>query len=391
MRIALVGSFPLEPTNFGGGVETSTWNLIEGLATYDDVEIHLITCTSAVPQDLRIERNGVTYHYLRSFDHMQTMTLYMRDRLHVRRKLSEIDPDVVHAQNSQNYGYICLKSGYPTVISVHGIVQEEARFLDKRRDRLRAVLRSRFIQHHCVQNAHHIVQPTRYPESYFGYLNTGKWHDTGNAISAKFFDAVAATHPGAILYSGAVIPRKRLLDLVKALHQIKERVPTVSLRVAGGMPDKAYLEAVRSWIDEHGLQSNVTFLGPLSQGQMVEEYEKCALLALPSGQETSPMVIAEAMAVGQPAVATRVGGVPFLIDDGETGFVVDVGDVDSLADRIATILTDDELRRKMGRQAKDKASRNYRRDIVAARVRAVYSEAISSYRKTQRNNVPVPA
>lgn len=384
MRVALVGTFPLDPSNFGGGVETSTWNLIEGLSTFDDMEIHLVTGNSSLTKDMQIERDGVLYHYFPSSNRFQTMSLYRQDRQRIGRILSQIQPDVVHAQNSQNYGYICLKTDYPVVISIHGIVQEEAQYIAVRKDRLRSVLRSQFVQRYCVRNAPHVIQPTRYPEHYFKDLKTGKWHDTGNAIASRFFDCESATEPGTILYSGAIIPRKRLLDLVMALDTVRKRCPSVSLRIAGVVPDKEYLRTVQDWIDAHDLRQAITFLGSVSQDSLVKEYEQCALLVLPSGQETSPMVIAEAMAVGKPVVATHVGGVPYLIDEGETGFVVEVGDIDQLANRITTVLSDDELQRKMGRQAKEKASRNYRREIVAMRIRDVYSETIATYNGVNR-------
>src|SRR5262249_8887118 len=156
-----------------------------------------------------------------------------------------------------------------------------------------------------------------------------------------FFSADDETEPGRLLYSGWVIRLKRLLDLLQALDKVRNRFPNTTLRVAGGTPDAEYLRLVKEWITTHDLERNVALLGPRSQAELVEEYKKCALLVLPSGQENSPMVIGEAMAVGKPVVATRVGGVPYLIDDGQTGFVVDVGDVDTLADRILTILSDD--------------------------------------------------
>jgi glycosyltransferase involved in cell wall biosynthesis len=384
MRVALVGPFPLEPVNFGGGVETSTWNLIEGLKRFEDMEIHLVTLHTSLSQDRCIRNDGVTYHYLPSSNKWQVLTLYRADRRRIHRKLADIAPDVVHAQNSQNYGHICLKSAFPVVISVHGIVQEEAKYIDAPRDKWRAFVRSRVIQKYCVQHARHIIQPTRYPEQHFGHLTTAKWHATANAIGAKFFEVKSAPERGRLLYSGAVIPRKRLLDLVKALNQVKRALPTVSLRVAGGTPDPHYLEHIKAYIAACHLEDQVTFLGLVNQEALVEEYRKCALLVLPSGQETSPMVIAEVMAGGKPVVATRVGGVSFLVDHGHTGFVVDVGDINTLANSIVTILTDEDLQVTMSQRAREKADLTFRSEIVAAQIRHVYQEVIDTYSAQER-------
>jgi glycosyltransferase involved in cell wall biosynthesis len=99
------------------------------------------------------------------------------------------------------------------------------------------------------------------------------------------------------------------------------------------------------------------------------------VLVLASQQETSPMVIAEAMASGVPVVATRVGGIPYLVDDGRTGFLVGVGDVDALTARLSELLGDDAKRRAFGEAARARAAERFKPAAVAARVRDVYIEA----------------
>ena len=107
---------------------------------------------------------------------------------------------------------------------------------------------------------------------------------------------------------------------------------------------------------------------------MRREYAECALLALPPLQETAPVVILEAMAAGKPVVATDVGGVRDLIEDGRTGYVVPASDPSAMADRIRRLLSDEHARVEMGRQARLAAARRFRRDAVADRYRAIYLE-----------------
>ena len=87
------------------------------------------------------------------------------------------------------------------------------------------------------------------------------------------------------------------------------------------------------------------------------------------------MVIAEGMASALPVVATRVGGVPYLVDDGRTGFLVHVGDVDALAQRISELLSDAETRSGFAAASRLRAEQ-FRAAAVAARVRSVYEEAV---------------
>lgn len=378
MRVALVGPFPLHLGVPSGGVESAVSNLIDGLMSFEDMEIHAVTCSNVLRKYVHLEHNGVTYHYLPSLGRLETLSLYVLDCRSVHRALREIDPDVVHAQDSLKYGYICLKTGYPMVMSIHCILWEECKYYSTTIDRLRGIVTSLLVQRHCVKNARYLIQQTKYPEQYLGHLTKGRIYSIANPVAEKFFDVGSEGEEGRLLYVGWVTPLKRLLDLIQALSKVRNRFPNVSLQVAGGTPDQEYLRLTREWITTHNLEDNIKFLGSLTQAELLEEYKKCALLALPSGEENSPMVIAEAMAVGKPVVATRVGGVPYLVDDGQTGFVVNVGDIDALASRILTILSDDELRSKMGKRAKEKANLSFRSRVVAAKVRRVYCEAIEA-------------
>ena len=84
------------------------------------------------------------------------------------------------------------------------------------------------------------------------------------------------------------------------------------------------------------------------------------------------MVIQQAMAAGKPVVATRVGGVPYLIHHEQTGLLVEYGNIDGLADAISLLLSDDALRRRMGLASRDEAMQRFRAADVACRTRQVY-------------------
>lgn len=88
------------------------------------------------------------------------------------------------------------------------------------------------------------------------------------------------------------------------------------------------------------------------------------------------MVIAQAMAARVPVVATRVGGVDYLVDDGRTGFVVEFGDIEGLADAMTRLLADAKLRTQMGAAGRCEADRRFRADVVARQTRAVYDQIL---------------
>ena len=90
------------------------------------------------------------------------------------------------------------------------------------------------------------------------------------------------------------------------------------------------------------------------------------------------MAIIEAMAAGKPVVATRVGGVPELVQEAETGFLVKVGDVQALAERLARLLADPALRRRMGQRAREVAWERFSRERIARAYYALYQKVLQS-------------
>ena len=180
-----------------------------------------------------------------------------------------------------------------------------------------------------------------------------------------------------MLLPARIIPRKNVLWLVQAWAEVVKSVPGARLRVAGEVhTHPGYVEQVRRFVEEHGLQENVDLLGSLDQQQLLEEYARCSLVVLPSVQETSPVVVVEALAAGRPVVATRVCGLPFLVSDEDTGLLVKLGDTEAMTRALIRLLADDELRQRMGRRAREDAEGRFKIDVVARQTYEVYRQVI---------------
>ena len=110
-----------------------------------------------------------------------------------------------------------------------------------------------------------------------------------------------------------------------------------------------------------------------------------AALALSSRQETSPCVIAEAMAGRRPVVATDVGGVREMVSEDESGYVVPAGDPQTLAERIAAVLNDSLLARRFGEHGRWLAEQRYRRDVIGRQ----YVELLEGL--VRKNTLDTPA
>jgi glycosyltransferase involved in cell wall biosynthesis len=363
-----------------GGVESAFSNLLSGLSRTEGVEPYAVTFVPGLARPARGSHEGVRTLYLPGARRLGNLTFHLRERRRLSAALSEIRPEVVHAQDALRYGYVCLKAGrrLPVLVSIHGIVREAQRHETGIRARGQVRIAGVALERYCVRTARFLVTPTPYAQEYFGGEISGRVWDVPNPIADRFFAVRAAPERGAILYAGSLAPLKRIHDLVAAMPRVLASVPEAHLRLAGRAPDAAYASTLTAGARASGLADRITLLGALSPEEMVDEYRRASVLVLPSAQETSPMVVGEAMAAGVPVVATRVGGVPFLVDDGVTGHLVDVGDVEALARRVGEILSDPERATALGGAGRATAEVRFRADAVAARVRTVYAEILGA-------------
>jgi len=126
---------------------------------------------------------------------------------------------------------------------------------------------------------------------------------------------------------------------------------------------------------ENGIDEFVAFLGRRSQETLPYYYSAAEVVVMPSHYESFGMVALESMACGTPVVASQVGGLAFLVQDGETGYHINVGDMDALSERLTTLLDDDQLHQKLSRQAAEFAQ-DYSWDKIARRMMELYEEVL---------------
>jgi D-inositol-3-phosphate glycosyltransferase len=139
----------------------------------------------------------------------------------------------------------------------------------------------------------------------------------------------------------------------------------------------AEMARIQSLRQQHGLEDMVAFLGMRSQDTLPYYYSAAEAVVVPSQYESFGMVALEALACGTPVVASQVGGLAYLVQDGVTGFTVPVDEPAALAERLAQLLSDPALRQRMSAQALV-AARDYAWEKIAARLAAVYSEVLGS-------------
>ena len=199
------------------------------------------------------------------------------------------------------------------------------------------------------------------------------------ALDAQAPQEPRAGRPVRFCYSGQLVPAKGVETLLRALALV-QREYRASLCLIGdhGVDEYAsYVDHLRGVAESCRLK-DVEFLGWRSDA--VEIVASNDVLVLPSLGEGVPRSILEAMALGKPTVASRVGGVAGVVEDGATGFLVDPGDVDGLAVCLRRMIVDPELRVRMGGRAREVVSTRYSLERNVDRLAEIYGEIAGSRR-----------
>jgi glycosyltransferase involved in cell wall biosynthesis len=206
------------------------------------------------------------------------------------------------------------------------------------------------------------VDPSRFKESYYNFREKYKIHS--NHI---------------VLFVGQLIEMKGIPFLLEALISLIEEKYDICLVMSTYTTNSESIERLKRQLKEQNLVNRVRLLIRAPEQDLVTAYKSCDLLVLPSVfNECSPTVILEAMASEKPVVASRIDGIPAIVKDGETGFIVTPASSKELSEKISRLLQSEELRRSMGLKAKLRVASKYTWDIIAEKILHVYTLAINN-------------
>jgi N-acetyl-alpha-D-glucosaminyl L-malate synthase BshA len=211
------------------------------------------------------------------------------------------------------------------------------------------------LEDHRVEVIPNFVDPERY-ERARSSAGARRWAKPGERI---------------VVHVSNFRPVKRVMDVLEVFLRIREAMPARLLLVGDG-PDRAKLE---SRCRAERCCDVVTFLGQL---QTVEEVLAGAdLFLLPSENESFGLAGLEALACEVPVVGSRIGGIPEVVDHGETGLLYPVGDVAAMAAGASALLADRERHRAFARRARERAIECFAEATVVARYRALYERVLA--------------
>jgi len=295
----------------------------------------------------------------------------------VFRAIKAFNPDIVHA-HSTKAGYAariaCMFLRKPVLFTAHGWAFTEGRSLLARHllalaERLAAKVTAKII---CVSE-HDRDLALRWkvarPEQLVVIRNGIDPQPFLKADGASLRQELRLEKASVLTFVGRFAPPKDPLTLLEAVKKLPEGV----LLLVG---DGELRPLVERSIRELGLVDRVRLLGQRSDVPRI--LATSDIFVLSSRWEGLPYTIIEAMMAGLPVMATRVGGVPELVEDGVTGFLIPPKDPDALAKALQKLLNDPELRKRMGQASREKALKEFTLDRMLRETEKVYQEVLGS-------------
>jgi len=181
-----------------------------------------------------------------------------------------------------------------------------------------------------------------------------------------------------IYYVGRINEKKGVLDLVEAYSIVAERLGSCPPLLLFGEVAKEIQEKLKNIIKAKNLSGRVFIAGPIPNSEVPGLAANSLFIVYATREgEGIPRAIVEAMACSRPAVATEVAGIPDIVRDGETGYVVKPRDINALANKIIELITSEELREKMGANARRLVEEEFSYDKVIPQISALIKKVAS--------------
>ena len=371
MKLAFVTQFPIDINRPLGGVEAVSVNLVRSLSAYADLDIQVVTLCATVTQATQESWGRVTIHRLPKPRGSELINAITKSKTLIADYVQKLQPDLIHAHDT--YGIMVKDLTIAKVFTVHGFIYGDTLLANGRFKWLRSKLWE-YIEKGSWAKQPNIISISPYVREKVSSVSSAIVYDIDNPISDQFFSLERNEKPGTIFTSAIICPRKNTLQLVKAVGLLIADGYDVQLRIAGSVGDEQYAQEMQQWIIAENLGQHVHLLGRISSQEVMKELSSASIYALTSLEENSPMGIEEAMAAGVPVVTSNRCGMPYMVKNGETGYLINPFDEKNIADKLRKILDSNELKLAMEEKSKMLARDLYHSENVARRTYAVYRE-----------------
>ena len=387
MKVVVIGSYPLNVSCIQGGVEASVFGLVQELSNHNEVIIYDIPRIGGEDSEhiegkLKIVRTSNPGKW-----NLSANVLLVEGFC---EQILKNEPDVCHIHGTAPFMYGVYKrlkkQKVPILVTVHGLIHVEKRNELKKKFSLNTMFRYLYqsrIEYKMLSKCSHIVVDTEYVRrAILECVQKGKIKNLPavfvipQGVNVKYFGLDCSKETSSVLSVGTFSSRKGHLYLVKSFEKLAESNKDTFLTIAGAKSSEKYFEMVEDYISRSAFRDRIRLLPNVSREDLFCQYQQAHIFALHSEEESQGIVLAEAMAVGLPVVATRIGGIPDVVKDGESGILVDFSDTETFANALQTLLTDNEKWEFMSGKGKQLSLR-YKWSNICREIEKLYANLIS--------------
>jgi len=348
--------------------------LLQGFAGLAGAEIHVVSCLKAPLPSAKTMADNMFYHGVAVPRIGWLRTGYQGCIRAVRRQLREIQPDLVHGQGTERDCAISAAfSGFPNVVTVHGNMRLIAKLEHSRPFSFLwcAARLERFV----LPRTDGVVCITNHTLAAVKQLARHTWV-LPNAVDQSFFDLRAAPNlsaPPIGLCVGTIYPLKNQNALIRALDPLAKQMQCKVI-FAGEVARNAYGEEFLQLVRERPWCEHIGFI---NREQLKTRLATASFVVLPPLEDNCPMVVLEAMAAGVPVLASKVGGVPDLIEPEKTGLFCDPARPESFRAGVTKLLGDRQWVRQLAATARAEALRRFHPRVVAQTHLEIYRQVLA--------------
>jgi glycosyltransferase involved in cell wall biosynthesis len=324
--VAHLGLLPHPDEPVSSGVYQVCKTLLANMEDMTDIEVSAFTMLDDLPAPIQIRRGAVGYTYLPCRARCKTLTLYRTELRKMRQWLERGQYDVVHAQPTPQYLLAAVECGLPHVLTVHGLIKLENQHESNFSGSALAARVREAMQEKAVRRADHLIAISDYVESYLTARSGARIWPVANPIAEEFFRIPPPERSGLrILCVGQISERKNQILLLQACKRLKAAGVAFELRLVG-QPWAGYDKTLESFVERNGLSADVRMLGRVSLDTLLKEYEWANFVTLPSREESSSLVLLQAMANGRCVAGSTGGALPEVLGHGQYGDVYPLDD-----------------------------------------------------------------
>ena len=377
MKILQIGSYPLDASIIRGGVESSVYGLAQEQRKSHDVVV-LDIPRKGIEDAIERDQNLTVYRFVNSGPHQVDACGRIPDMMAVILKER---PDICHVHGTGIFSYHLFnalkKGGQRAVVTVHGLA-----YIEKKKELGRKFSVKTLFQLYTQTKAEKgllnladkVIVDTEYVAGVLADYHLRFPPDVTiipQGINTRFFSLSCSESTKEVLSVGTFSRRKGHLLLIRAFEKTCDEVKDAHLTICGAMTDSVYFSEIETYLSLSKHKDRITLVSGVSEKELDRLYEKAHIFALHSQEESQGIVLTEAMAAGLPVVATRVGGIPYVVGHRCTGLLSEYGDVEAFSNSLTDLLKDDSLWNLMSRQCRSVAQ-DYAWDKIASEVEKFY-------------------